>query len=131
VSAIVATAAFAIPASAGAEYYWGCTYSWGSACFAPRAGGVNYLITQDPDHATEWGVPPQNGYPKARWDGRERDVCGGVWNAQVGQNVPWSCSWGQNIYTFPMVGGQGMIGTGVQYYRIALYQVIDFSEYGP
>jgi hypothetical protein len=131
-SAVAVSAALAIPASAGAEYYWGCTYSWGSACFAPRSGGVNFLITQDPDHAGEWGgVKPENGYPPPKWDGRERDVCGGVWNSQVGQNVPWSCTWGQNVYTFPYVSGQGMIGTAVAYYKIGLYQVIDYGEYGP
>lgn len=133
VAAATAVGAFAIPATASAEYYWGCTYSWGSVCFAPRSGGVNYLVTMDPDHARSLtgGAPTQNGYPRAREDNRERDVCGAVWNAQVGQSVPWSCSWGQNVYTFPLTGGQGMIGTAVQYYGIALYQVIDYSENGP
>jgi hypothetical protein len=131
-SAALAATAFAVSAApAGAEYFWGCTYSWEHVCFAPPTGAQNYLVTLDPDHALGIGFySTQNGYPGPKYDGRTRDVCGGVWNGSAGQDVPWSCSWGENAYTFEYAWGKAMIGAG-QYYNIALYQIINWTEPGP
>ncbi|HEY4427673.1 MAG TPA: hypothetical protein VGN08_05675 [Solirubrobacteraceae bacterium] len=131
IGAVVALAAIA-PGAARAEYYGGCTYSWGTPCYIVY-GGINYLITQDPDHAVySWGsTPPFNGYKTAKYDGVERDVCGTIMEHE-GTLYPygWTCGWGQFVQTYPGIVGYSAIG-GAQYYNIALYQMIDWGEAGP
>ena len=123
----------ATPASANqAQQYAGCTYSWGTPCYVIYEG-INYLITSDPDHAaTDWGsYPPDNHYKRPVADGKARDVCSTVMSHE-GTLAPygWTCNWGQVIETYPCIEGYAAIGTGVPYYGIALYQMIDFSEVG-
>jgi hypothetical protein len=122
-----------IPAAAQAEYYGGCTYSWGGPCYIVY-GGINYLITMDPDHAasTFANAKPNNGYKVPKYDGKERDVCGTImYHEGTLSPYGWSCGWGEVITTYPGITGYSAIGTGVEYYGIALYQMIDWSEYGP
>jgi hypothetical protein len=131
IAAITLTAAIA-PGAAHAEYYGGCTYSWGAPCYIVY-GGINYLITQDPDHAVyAWGsTRPFNGYKTAKYDGVERDICGTIMEHE-GTLYPygWTCGWGQVAQTYPGIVGYSAIG-GAQYYNIALYQMIDWGEAGP
>ncbi len=121
------------PAGAHAEYLGGCTYSWGAPCYIVY-GYENYLITQDPDHAYRaWGGgATNNGYKPPTYDGRERDVCGTIMSHE-GTLGPfgWSCAWGQVVETYPTTLGYSAIGTGQVYYGISLYQMVDYSEYGP
>jgi hypothetical protein len=133
VGALATAGAFVLPAvPASAEYYWGCTYSYGNACFSHHPEGINYLITMDPDKAGYsfgWGGITNNGYPGPKYDGRERCVGSAIWDN--GQVVPWVAAWGRVIVTYPEAHwGEGMIGTCVEYYEIALYQMVDYSEYG-
>jgi hypothetical protein len=134
VAAVSVLGAFSalVPASANASYYGGCTYTWGTPCYIVY-GGINYLITQDPDHAAStWGsAPPWNGYKVPKHDGIERDICGTIM-AHEGTLGPygWSCGWGQVVENYPGITGYSAIG-GAEYYGIALYQMIDYGEYGP
>jgi hypothetical protein len=113
------------------ERYGGCTYSWGGPCYI-WWGAMNYLVTMDPDHAV--GVMGEaratfNGYKKAKRDGIERDVCGTIFKAQgSGQEYNWTCSWGEAIATYPESVGWSAIGTGVEYYGIALYDVAGWGN---
>jgi hypothetical protein len=120
-----------LAAPASAERVWGCTYSTGSPCYAPWAGAVNFLITMDPDHAIGFlGGGTENGYPAPKYDGVERHVCAAVyWDG--GLTAPWSCTWGENVYTFALSWGQAMISSQVNYSKIALYQDINYTEEGP
>ena len=125
--AVAGLGAWVSPASA--EYTWGCTYSYPNTCFGPW-GANDFLITMDPDHAL-WLAGTNNGYPKPKWDGRERYVCGSVWSGGPGTSIPWSCAWREDVYTFPWINGRALIASSLAYSRIALYQVIDYSQNGP
>jgi hypothetical protein len=118
--------------AAQAEYYGGCTYSWGSPCYIVY-GGMNYLITTDPDHAAStWGgTKPFNGYRVPRHDGVERDICGTImYHPGTLSPYGWSCGWGEVVNTYPTIVGYSAIG-GAEYYGIALYQMVNWGEYGP
>ena len=118
------------PAPASAQWYWGCTYSWGSPCYGQQQW-VDFLITQDPDHALKsWpGYPTQNGYKQPKHDGIERCVAGSIWGEIHGQEVPWVGGWGQvtqsyqtSYYGFPL------IGSCAEYQKVALYQMVDLGQ---
>jgi hypothetical protein len=133
ITALAATGALASAAApAQAQYYWGCTYSWGAPCFENHVAGINFLITMDPDHAVHnfANAPTNNGYKTPKYDGRERCVASAIWyNGR--QVVPWVSNWGQTVVTYPeYITGQGLIGSCVEYYNIALYQMVDYGEYG-
>jgi hypothetical protein len=133
IAAVTVTGTVALaPATAEAEYYGGCSYSWGAPCYIVY-GGINYLITQDPDHAVNsWGsTKPFNGYKVPKYDGVERDICGTIMEHE-GTLYPygWTCGWGQVVQTYPGIVGYSAIG-GANYYNIALYQMIDWGEAGP
>jgi phage-related protein len=91
---------------------------------------MNLLYTLDPDHA--WGAEqsnrPFNGYPSAKYDGIERDVCGDVSaNEQGAILFPWECNWGGVYKAYPQgVTGFTMIGGG-NYNRISLYSVANWG----
>ena len=125
--AVAGLGAWASPA--GAEYTQGCTYSYPNDCYGPW-GANDFLITMDPDRAL-WLAGTNNGYPKPKWDGRERYVCGSVWSGGPGTSIPWSCAWKEDVYTFPWINGQALIASSIAYQKIALYQVIDYSQNGP
>jgi hypothetical protein len=102
------------------KYYFGCTYSWGSACFGPYQH-LERLETLDPGAAYTYyrGQHTNNGYKDPIPDGHPRDGCAGVYNAP-NQTYPWVCNW-ERAYEEPHQWGQPMIGTAVEYYNIAMY----------
>src|SRR4051794_14628299 len=94
-AALSATAAAALagPAQAqkfyGGEFWWGCTYSYGTACIEPHyETRISYLRTMDPDNAAAW-LPQEteNRYKSPHADGIERCVGHAIWNG--GQTQPW------------------------------------------
>lgn len=132
-TALLAAVAFAATAQAkqfyGGEYWWGCTYSWGTACFEPHyETRITYLRTMDPDNASEW-LPQEteNRYKAPRRDGIERCVAGAIWDGS--QTEPWVEGWGYVSALYPSAPvGYGMIGSCVPYYSIALYQYVNWGE---
>jgi hypothetical protein len=130
----VSSLAAVAPSAAKAEYYGGCTYSWGTPCYIVY-GAQNFLITMDPDHA--YGLfanaATNNGYKAAKHDGVERDVCGTImYNEGTLSPYPWSCNWGEVVTNYGSgITGYSAIGTGVAYYGIALYEMANYGEYGP
>ena len=120
------------PSAAHAEYYGGCTYSWGSPCYIVY-GGMNYLITMDPDHAvsTFGSTKPFNGYKAPKHDGAERNICGTImYHPGTLSPFGWSCGWGEVVNTYPTTVGYSAIG-GAEYFGVALYQMVNWGEYGP
>ncbi len=132
-AALLAAAAFAASAHAqkfyGGEYWWGCTYTWGTACIEPHyETRITYLRTMDPDNAAEW-LPQEteNRYKAPHPDGIERCVAAAVWNG--GQTEPWVAGWGYAAYLLPSAPpGYGMVGSCQPYYGIALYQYVNWGE---
>ena len=73
----------------GGEYWWGCTYTWGTACIEPHyETNITYLRTMDPDNAAEW-LPQEteNRYKAPHPDGSNGASAAAVWNG--GQTEPW------------------------------------------
>jgi hypothetical protein len=119
--------------SADAEAFGGCTYSWGSPCYIVY-GVMNSTYTLDSEHAYYWWGPTyaENGYRGPTRDGRTRDVCGTIMYHE-GRLEPygWTCAWGAVDTSYPLTTGYSVIGTGQVYYGIALYQDVNYAEYGP
>ncbi len=114
----------------GGEYWWGCTYSWGSVCIEPHyEPAIHYLRTMDPDNAHEWlDQETENRYKAPAHDGIERCVGAGVWNGS--QTEPWVGGWGYVVAEYPSgAPGYGMIGSCQPYYSIALYQYVNWGEH--
>lgn len=114
--------------SYGGEFYWGCTYSWGSACIEPHYHPkLETLLTMDADAAAADfpGVEGMNRYPAARRDGAERCIAAAAWNGS--QYEPWTSGYGDIVSGGGSVGGYGMIGTCAVYYDISLYQDADWG----
>lgn len=135
VAALAGTAALA-PSAAQAQYYGGCTYSWGTPCYIVYGGPssqINFLITQDSEHAANtWGaLKPNNGYALPVRDNRTRDLCGTIMY-KPGTLSPygWTCNWGTTSTTYPNTVGYSAIG-GAEYYGIKVYQMINYTEGGP
>jgi hypothetical protein len=113
----------------GGEYWWGCTYSWGSPCIEPHyETAIHYLRSMDPDNAAAWlEAETENRYKAPRADGIERCVGAAVWNG--GQTEPWVGGWGYVVAEYPSgPPGYGFIGSCVPYYGIALYQYVNWGE---
>jgi hypothetical protein len=122
-----------LPASAGAaplyeNWYWGCTYSWGYPCTAKEQVVWNQY-SLEPDEALQWygpGYPTKNGYPPAKRDERQRDMCEGVMWPNHTMRTAWDCGWGPVLAQY----GTEQIGLpaigGAEYYNIALYQIVNF-----
>lgn len=133
-AALLATTAFAGSAHAqkfyGGEYWWGCTYTWGTACIEPHyETRITYLRSMDPDNAAAWlpGQETENRYKAPHPDGIERCVAAAVWNG--GLTEPWVAGWGYAAYLLPSAPpGYGMIGSCEPYYGIALYQMVNWGE---
>jgi hypothetical protein len=131
--AVAASGAVAGPAQAkkfyGNEFWWGCTYSWGTACIEPHyETSITFLRSMDPDNAHEW-LPQEteNRYKAPVPDNIERCVGAAVWNGS--QTKPWVAGWGYVDALYPGgTPGYGMIGTCVAYYQIALYQYVNWGE---
>ncbi len=112
----------------GGEFYWGCTYSWGSPCIEPHYHPkLETLLTMSADEsaALSPGRPTQNRYPAAKPDHVDRCVAAAGWNG--GQITPWSS--GEELVVSGGGGGPGygLIGTCAVYYSISLYQVADWE----
>ncbi len=113
----------------GGEYWWGCTYSWGSPCIEPHyETAIHFLQTMDPDHAASWlEAETENRYKAPRRDGIERCVGGTVWDGS--QTEPWSGGWGIVQTAYPSgPPGYGVIGSCEPYYGISLYQYVNWGE---
>jgi hypothetical protein len=140
VTAVTATAAIGLgaaltPSTAQAQYWGGCTYSWGAPCYIVY-GNINFLGTLDSQRAYNlFGgtkVHANNGYPAPKADGRERDVCASLFYQEGGpQATGWVCDWQQVWTSFPYTVGYSAIGTNQVYYGIAIYQLINWTEGGP
>lgn len=130
IAVLAAVSVAALPtASASASWYAGCTYSWAKTCFTYQ-GYIDYLITQDPDSAlATWGtLQPQNGYKAPKHDGVERDVCGTISESTTHIIYEWTCNWGTAARTYPTTYGIATIGSGIPYYNIALYQMVNYGS---
>ncbi|MGO9487492.1 MAG: hypothetical protein ACLQBB_00510 [Solirubrobacteraceae bacterium] len=113
----------------GGEYWWGCTYSWGTACIEPHyETAIHYLRSMDPDNAVQWlDAETENHYKAPKGDGIERCVAAAVWDG--GQTEPWVSGWGYVVAEYPGgAPGYGMIGSCAPYYGIALYQYVNWGE---
>ena len=114
----------------GGEYWWGCTYSWGTACIEPHyEPAIHYLRSMDPDDASQWlEQETENRYKAPRRDEIERCVAAAVWDS--GQTEPWVAGWGYVVATYLNgAPGYGMIGSCEPYYNIALYQYVNWGEH--
>jgi hypothetical protein len=133
-AALAITALASAPAQAikeyGGEFWWGCTYSWGSPCIEPRyETAVNYLMTFDSQRAHEFlpGDETENRYPAPSGDGKERCMSSAVWNGS--QVAPWVNAWDYVAEAPGGMAGYGMIGTCEPYTDISVYQYVNWGEY--
>jgi hypothetical protein len=114
----------------GGEFWWGCTYSWGSFCVEPHyQPHVDDLLTFDAQSAHEWDPrETENRYPAPPSEGVERCMAAAVWDGS--QETPWVSAW-KFVNDEPgEVPGYGMIGTCEPYYNIPVYQYVNWGGEG-
>jgi hypothetical protein len=128
ISSLVATHA----ATASADYYWGCTYTYPNSCLQPGSPGViNRLETMDNQEALTIepkARAPFNGYKKPEERGTlALQTCGTIYEGGV--TVPWSCSMAANQYYFPeWHWGHGMMGSEIAYSKVSYWQDVNIGE---